>query len=110
MPQPKQNQQKQPQPQQQKPLQKHSSTSSTIIAKPEKERERTQTIGETDMDQSVLNGLAVGADGTAGFHGHKRELGHRWADRWKTRSVDSQNIAANPDSVSKEIGIIINWM
>eukprot|EP00099_Drosophila_melanogaster_P026877 NP_728162.1 uncharacterized protein Dmel_CG32549, isoform E [Drosophila melanogaster] len=89
MPQPKQNQQKQPQPQQQKPLQKHSSTSSTIIAKPEKERERTQTIGETDMDQSVLNGLAVGADGTAGYHGHKRELGHRV---FVNRSLHLENI------------------
>ncbi|KMZ10496.1 uncharacterized protein Dsimw501_GD15638 [Drosophila simulans] len=89
MPQPKQKQQQQPQPQQQKPLQKHSSTSSTIIAKPEKERERTQTIGETDMDQSVLNGLAVGADGTAGYHGHKRELGHRV---FVNRSLHLENI------------------
>ncbi|XP_026846925.1 uncharacterized protein LOC113566264 [Drosophila persimilis] len=56
-----------PQPKQQN----HSS--STIST-----RERTQTIGETDMDQSVLNGLAaMGLDGVASFHGHKRELGHR---------------------------------
>lgn len=40
-------------------------------------RERTQTIGETDIDQSVLNGLHLGADGN--YHGHKRQLGHRWA-------------------------------
>ncbi|EDW33804.1 GL27036 [Drosophila persimilis] len=57
-----------PQPKQQN----HSS--STIST-----RERTQTIGETDMDQSVLNGLAaMGLDGVASFHGHKRELGHRY--------------------------------
>jgi len=83
MPQPKQKQQ-----------QKHSSSSSAtspsatsspgtnsaaIIAKRERERERKQTIGETDMDQSVLNGLPVGGDPTVGYHGHKRELGHRWA-------------------------------
>ncbi|XP_015010774.2 cytosolic purine 5'-nucleotidase isoform X2 [Drosophila erecta] len=108
MPQPKQ--------QQQQPLQKHSSSSSSssssaassskskststsspspspvaaaITAKREKERERTQTIGETDMDQSVLNGLAVGTDITAGYHGHKRELGHRV---FVNRSLHLENI------------------
>ncbi|XP_043660677.1 cytosolic purine 5'-nucleotidase isoform X2 [Drosophila teissieri] len=66
-----------------------SPVAATIIARREKERERTQTIGETDMDQSVLNGLAVGADGTAGYHGHKRELGHRV---FVNRSLHLENI------------------
>ncbi|XP_017074238.1 cytosolic purine 5'-nucleotidase isoform X2 [Drosophila eugracilis] len=101
----------QPKPkQQQNPLQKHSttntssslsstssstsipaglSTTTIIAAKRERERERTQTIGETDMDQSVLNGLAVGGDGPAGYHGHKRELGHRV---FVNRSLHLENI------------------
>ncbi|XP_016930794.2 cytosolic purine 5'-nucleotidase isoform X3 [Drosophila suzukii] len=93
MPQPKQKQQ-----------QKHSSSSSAtspsatsspgtnaaaIIAKRERERERKQTIGETDMDQSVLNGLPVGGDPTVGYHGHKRELGHRV---FVNRSLHLENI------------------
>ncbi|XP_037724304.1 cytosolic purine 5'-nucleotidase isoform X2 [Drosophila subpulchrella] len=97
MPQPKQKQQ-----------QKHSSSSSSsssttsptsssspgtnasaIIAKRERERERKQTIGETDMDQSVLNGLPVGGDPTVGYHGHKRELGHRV---FVNRSLHLENI------------------
>ncbi|XP_064538667.1 cytosolic purine 5'-nucleotidase isoform X2 [Drosophila montana] len=50
-------------------------------------RERTQTIGETDIDQSVLNGLHLGADGN--YHGHKRQLGHRV---FVNRSLHLENI------------------
>ncbi|XP_062138579.1 cytosolic purine 5'-nucleotidase isoform X2 [Drosophila sulfurigaster albostrigata] len=54
----------------------------------ERERERTQTIGETDMDQSVLNGLHLG-DGSSSYHGHKREQGHRV---FVNRSLHLENI------------------
>ncbi|SPP86391.1 cytosolic purine 5'-nucleotidase isoform X2 [Drosophila guanche] len=75
-----------PQPKQQK-QQKHSN--STISTR-ERDRERTQTIGETDMDQSVLNGLAtMSLDGVSSFHGHKRELGHRV---FVNRSLHLENI------------------
>ncbi|EDV99578.1 GH12351 [Drosophila grimshawi] len=50
-------------------------------------RERTQTIGETDMDQSVLNGLHLGTD--INYHGHKRQLGHRV---FVNRSLHLENI------------------
>ncbi|KPU75382.1 uncharacterized protein Dana_GF27298 [Drosophila ananassae] len=78
--------QKQQQQQQQQQQPKHSSSASTSTSTPSIpdisaissliERQRKQTIGEADMDQSVFNGVAVGADGTPGYHGHKRELGH----------------------------------
>ncbi|XP_037937077.1 uncharacterized protein LOC119670750 [Teleopsis dalmanni] len=35
-------------------------------------RERSVTIGEQDMDQSIINGINLDA-----FHGYKRELDHR---------------------------------
>ncbi|XP_020797834.1 cytosolic purine 5'-nucleotidase isoform X2 [Drosophila serrata] len=113
MPQPKQQQQQQQQQKQmqKQPLQKHSDSTTTSTSNTtsnlrstskftpippnsitnsqrERERERTQTIGETDMDQSVLNGLAAGVDG-AGYHGHKRELGHRV---FVNRSLHLENI------------------
>ncbi|XP_017034902.1 cytosolic purine 5'-nucleotidase isoform X2 [Drosophila kikkawai] len=95
-------------PQQKQPLQKHSDSNSisnmtstsrstsksspsppNSILNSKRERERTQTIGETDMDQSVLNGLAASIDGSAGYHGHKRELGHRV---FVNRSLHLENI------------------
>ncbi|XP_017852637.1 cytosolic purine 5'-nucleotidase isoform X1 [Drosophila busckii] len=54
------------------------------------ERERTQTIGEADMDQSVLNGINPCIDGSSSsYHGHKRELGHRV---FVNRSLHLENI------------------
>ncbi|KAM8721391.1 hypothetical protein ACLKA7_007288 [Drosophila subpalustris] len=41
------------------------------------------------MDQSVLNGLHLSADGTSNYHGHKRELGHRV---FVNRSLHLENI------------------
>ncbi|XP_022233441.2 cytosolic purine 5'-nucleotidase isoform X2 [Drosophila obscura] len=71
-------------------LPKQQKHSSSTISTRERERERTQTIGETDMDQSVLNGLAtMSLDGVASFHGHKRELGHRV---FVNRSLHLENI------------------
>ncbi|XP_017107849.2 cytosolic purine 5'-nucleotidase isoform X1 [Drosophila bipectinata] len=106
LPQKQQQQTQQPQQQQQQPKHSSSSTtksssSSTPISRNNDisdinaisysliERQRKQTIGEADMDQSVFNGVAVGADGTPGYHGHKRELGHRV---FVNRSLHLENI------------------
>lgn len=51
----------------------NSSSSSPSSSASASARQRTQTIGEADIDQSVLNGV----DGGSSYHGFKRELGHR---------------------------------
>lgn len=62
-----------------KPAVNSSSSPSSSSSASASARQRTQTIGEADIDQSVLNGV----DGGSSYHGFKRELGHRWAAEQK---------------------------
>ncbi|TDG40954.1 hypothetical protein AWZ03_012624 [Drosophila navojoa] len=82
-----QSQQQQKQQQQTQLQMQQSHSNSNNNNKNSESRERTQTIGETDMDQSVLNGLHLNADSY--YHGHKREQGHRV---FVNRSLHLENI------------------
>ncbi|XP_073833148.1 5' nucleotidase B isoform X3 [Musca autumnalis] len=62
-----------------------TTTTVTATAISEKFRDRTATIGENDMDQSIINGLSA----LDGSHRYKRELDHRI---FVNRSLHLENI------------------